>query len=133
MEKILLEECQIKIFEIQNYENKDIRKFVRELKDLKSDAWSDCGDETWVNFAGTYQMKFLAIYEILMSKKLQRNKEDLKMLGKCIQDFGKEIENYEETLKKYENSEKQNKENEDDIAKKFAKALFDDIFGEDFK
>ena len=125
-EQILLEQMEIEMFKIKNYEKENIETFITELKKLEYNIASSCENKAYGNFAGNYQMKFLAIYEILMSKKLQKNKEDLKKLGQYVQELGKEIENYEETMKKYENQEKLS--NHEEKMKDFFKSIIDDIF-----
>ena len=127
-ESILLEQMEIEMFKIKNYEEKNIETFITELKKLEYNVVSNCENVTYGKFSGNYQMKFLAIYEILKSKKLQKNKEDLKKLGQYIQELGKEIENYEETMKKYENQEKSS--NHEEKMKEFFKSIIDDIFEE---
>lgn len=128
MEKILLDQQQIEFFNYYHYELKDIDDFIKSLKELKVGVYSDCKEKRYGIFAGNYQIKLLAIYEILMSKKLQKNKEDLKKLGQYVQELGKEIENYEETIKKYDDKEKptNHEEKMKEFLNKFINSLFDE-------
>ncbi len=128
-EKILLEQMEIEMFKIKNYEKENIGTFITELKKLEYNVGSDCENKAYGNFAGNYQMKFLAIYEILMSKKLQKNKEDLKKLGQYVQELGKEIENYEETIKKYETQEKTS--SHEKIINEFIKSFINELLNEE--
>ena len=125
-EKILLDQQQIELFKYLHYELKDIDDFIKNLKELEVNVYSECDDKNYSVFAGHTQMKLLAIYEILKSKKLQNNRNDLKKLGQYIQELGKEIESYEETMKKYKNQEKLS--NHEEKMKDFFKSIIDDIF-----
>lgn len=127
-EKILLDFVEIDEFKNINYERKNIENFIEELKKLKYKVVSNCEDKTYGIFAGNYQVKLLAIYGILMSKKIEKNKEDFKKLGQYVQELGKKIENYEETMKNYENQEKLS--NYEEKMKDFFKSIIDDIFEE---
>ena len=107
-EEILLAQQQIIFFTYLHYELKNIDDFIKSLKELKLSVSSDCKEKKYGIFAGNYQIRLLAIYEILASKKLQGNMNDLKKIGQYVQELGKEIENYEETMKKYDGKEKPN-------------------------
>lgn len=129
MEKIVFEQKNVERFKIAKYELGDINEFIDGLKNIELCISSDCDDKNYGVFAGYTQTKLLTIYEILMSKKLQKNKEDLKKLGQYVQELGKEIENYEETMKKYANQEKLS--DHEEKMKEFLKSFIEDLFEED--
>lgn len=90
------EVVQRMLFEDFFYENGNIEKFVQELKEFDTRTISDnCKDEKWISFAGRQIGRLELIALLLKSKKIEKQREDLKPLGKYIQELGKEIEEYE--------------------------------------
>ena len=88
------EVVQKMLFEDFFYEN--IEKFVQELKEFDPRTISDiCKDEKWISFAGRQIGRLELIALLLRSKKIEKQREDLKQLGRYIQELGKEIEEYE--------------------------------------
>lgn len=126
MEQIVFEQKNVEHFKLAKYELGDINEFIEGLRNLKVYVSSNCDNKSYGAFAGHTQTKLLAIYEILRSKKLQKNIKDLKKLGQYIQELGNEIENYEETMKKYANDE--NTSNHEEKVKEFLKSIIEDLF-----
>lgn len=129
MEQIVFEQKNVERFKMEKYELGDINEFIDGLKNIELCISSDCDDKNYGVFAGYTQTKLLAIYEILASKKLQKNKDDLKKIGQYVQNLGKEIENYEETIKKYATEE--NTSNHEEKVKEFLKSIIGGLFDEE--
>ena len=86
---------QREMIKILFYESENIETFIHELNELKLDTTSDnCKDKEWISFVGKEIERLELIASLFYSKKLEKQKEDLKPLGRYIQELGKEIENY---------------------------------------
>lgn len=128
-----LEKKQCELIVEENYVKGDIHKLLETLKTLKISTYSSNNDidKEYLKFIGTVIVKFEIILELLSTKKLEKNRNDFKELGKYIQKFGQEIMNHDFTnknkTKKY-SDKKNNKDFEKELTKELEKAL-NELFG----
>ena len=124
-----LEKKQYELIVEENYVKGDINKLLETLKTLKISTYSSNNDidKEYLKFIGTIIGKLEIILELLSTKKLEKNRNDFKELGKYIQKFGQEIMNHDFTNKN-KTKKYSDKKNSIHYKKKSAKTL-DEFLG----
>lgn len=76
------------------YSDKGIEGVI-ELLDETNDTIStislNCNDHEWISYIGILDAKFEYIKSLITTKRLQNQREDLKVIGDYLQKLGKEI------------------------------------------
>ena len=126
------EKFENNIFIRNYYINGDINRFLEKLKTMNVNCYcSTIKDKEYLEFLGAIIKKFELIVQVLGTNKIDKNRNDLKELGKYIQQLGQEIMNHDFTnknkTKKY-SDKTNNKDFEKELTKELEKAL-NELFG----
>lgn len=121
------EKFENNVFIRNYYINGDINRFLEKLKTMNVSCYcSTIKDKEYLEFLGAIIKKFELIVQVLGTKKIDKNRNDLKELGKYVQNLGQQMTNYDFTNKnKTERcSDKKNSKNfEKELDKELEKAL----------
>lgn len=95
------------------YVQGDINKFLKEIEDIKLVVEStNCNDKKWINYSGRRFMQLELLAKIFETKKLQRNHDDVREIGKFLQNLGKEIEEFDYSKIEMDDSRIENSQEE---------------------
>lgn len=97
MEKEMLEmlksseKIQRQIFIMSKYINGDIKEFVKELKNISLETVSNIENKQFADFIGKEISRLKLIADLLYTKKLESEVNDLVHLGKYLKELGDEF------------------------------------------
>ena len=86
-----IEEIQRGMFVKDEYINKDIKNFIKELKNISLKTVSDVENKQFSEFIGKEISRLKLITLVLYTKKLESEVSDLVYLGKYLKELGDEF------------------------------------------
>lgn len=122
-----LEEIQYVMFVNTYYDNADIKTIINKIDKLELKTTSqNCDDKKWLKFIGRISGKLGILDALIISKKLEKNKNDVVEIGKYLQKLGKELEQFDENNFENEEPKKENEETIDNLIDKILEKFLGD-------
>lgn len=97
----MLDNNTAKLLVNMKYEDKGIKGVIELIDSIPKSIGTistNCDDQAWINYIGDLSAKLILLDALIMTKRLQNQREDLKEIGNYLQKLGKEITEYKHLL-----------------------------------